>query len=134
MPRSTFVGARLTPGGIYIKSLWCAALVLLASVPVAAQERPSRARTIADSAGTITGQASACGVGTDRVKQIGGIVLSAIERTATGGRGDERSAVELYATAIMEGGRRQRENSTGLSCSEVLRAFAKVEDMLGAGK
>ena len=111
-----------------------AVLLLVATLPVAAQEPASRARSIADNAGTIVGQARFCGVGEERIRQIGDRVRSAIERTATSGGADQRSAIELYSSAVIEGNRRQSENTSGQSCSEVLRAFDNIEGMLSGEK
>jgi hypothetical protein len=117
-----------------MRSIGAAVLLLLATLPLAAQEPASRARSIADNAGTIVGQARFCGVGEQRLKLIGDRVLSAIERTATSGGADQRSAIELYSSAVIEGSRRQSENTSGQSCSEVLKAFDNIEGMLSGEK
>ena len=119
---------------VEMRSTGVAVLLLVVALPLAAQEPASRARSIADNAGTIIGQARFCGVDKERIRQIGERVLSAIERTATSGGADQRSAIELYSTAVIEGSRRQSENTSGQSCAEVLRAFDNVEEMLSSEK
>ena len=117
-----------------MRSIGVAVLLLIATLPVGAQEPASRARSIADNAGTIAGQARFCGVGKERIRQIGDRVLSAIERTARSGGADQRSAIELYSSAVIEGSRRQSKNTSGQSCSEVLKMFDNIEGMLSGEK
>ena len=117
-----------------MRSIGAAVFLLLATQPLGAQEAASRARSIADNAGTIVGQARFCGVGDQRIKQISDRVLSAIERTATSGGADRRSAIELYSSAVIEGSRRQSENASGQSCAGALRAFDNIEGMLSSEK
>ena len=111
-----------------------AVALAMVALPLAAQQPESRARSIADDAGTMIGQARSCGMADERISQIGERVLSAIRRTAASGGADERSAVELYSTAVIEGSRRQRESTTGQSCPEVLRTFDNIEEMLKTEK
>jgi hypothetical protein len=103
-------------------TLGTAVTLLLLGLPAAAEPHASRASTIADSAGTIVGQARSCGVDQRRLQQIGEKVSAAIARTATSGA-DQRSAADLYSTAIIVGERRQAENASGQSCPAVLRSF-----------
>ena len=105
------------------------ALLLLTVPTAAAEQQTSRAWTIADNAGAVVGGARFCGVNPVRVERIGENVDAAIRRTATT-KADQRSALDLFPTAVTMGDRQQRENTSGHSCSAVLRSFDSIETML----